>query len=177
MLRIATFVALTSCSAAAVSSSGGGDAAAPDGAIPGALEAPSDASAPKEAAPPPAPEDAGSDAAPAPGCVAPPRSLANDVLPIVGARCSFDACHGANMTSSAAFRAFVLEVADECPDGRAIVSPGKPDQSYILDKLSNRNLCAGSPMPKPADGAAWVQIPSAELETISDWICNGAPDN
>jgi hypothetical protein len=173
-------VLLSACSAGAVSSSGK-DASAPDAAAD-----PRDAAPPIDVATPDTPpvvpvDDAGPETSNGvfvpTACKDPSRSLANDVLPIVSARCSADTCHGSVMQSTSAFRSFALGPADECADARAIVVPSKPDQSYIVAKLSNHDLCPDtSPMPKPIEGD-WVQLPADDVQTIYDWICGGALDD
>lgn len=61
--------------------------------------------------------------------------------------------------------------AVECSDQRKRVLPGQPSQSYVIDKLMNVDICFGTQMPKL--GA----VPSAQITTIANWICEGAPNN
>jgi hypothetical protein len=51
------------------------------------------------------------------------------------------------------------------------VLPGAPDQSYLVDKLLGIDLCFGSKMPKTGG------VADADIATISNWICEGAPND
>jgi hypothetical protein len=53
-----------------------------------------------------------------------------------------------------------------------LVKPGAPASSYLMDKLLGANLCMGSQMPK-----AGQSLPSTQIDTIRNWICQGAPNN
>jgi len=61
--------------------------------------------------------------------------------------------------------------AAECSDGRKLVLPGQPATSYLVEKLMGVNLCFGTQMPKAGS------IVTAEVQTIANWICEGAPNN
>jgi len=52
------------------------------------------------------------------------------------------------------------------------VSPGSPSTSYLLNKLTGQGICAGTQMP-----ARGQSLPSAQIESIRAWICQGAPKN
>ena len=58
----------------------------------------------------------------------------------------------------------------QCNDGRLLVKPGDPGNSYLLQKILGRDMCSGSQMPK-----AGVSLPAADLEALTTWICQGAP--
>ncbi len=79
-----------------------------------------------------------------------------------------------NLDSGAAYAALVNVAAPECSNstGLKYVVPGSPSTSYIIDKLNGTNLCAGVQMPF---GAA--PLSASDIQTISDWICEGAPNN
>jgi hypothetical protein len=51
------------------------------------------------------------------------------------------------------------------------VLPGQPSQSYLVDKLMGVDLCSGTAMPKTGS------IPNGQVQTISNWVCEGAPNN
>jgi hypothetical protein len=70
------------------------------------------------------------------------------------------------------YAALVNVNAGECTNNTKYVAPGQPSASYIIDKLMGTNLCFGVQMPK---GAA--PLSSLDIQTISDWICQGALDN
>jgi hypothetical protein len=79
---------------------------------------------------------------------------------------------GMNLSSGKSYANLVNVTATECSDGRKRVLPGQPSQSYLVEKLMGVSLCFGTPMPK-----AGSLLPSAEIQTIADWICEGAPNN
>ena len=86
-------------------------------------------------------------------------------------------CHGGvrpqaglGLTVAAAYDDLVDVTASQCNDGRKLVDPGDPAGSYLMDKLLGVDLCAGGQMPKTGQS-----LSSQELETISNWICAGAP--
>jgi hypothetical protein len=103
-------------------------------------------------------------------------SFANQVQPIFNNDCTTN-CHSGNhpagglsLVAGAAY-AELVNVTSSC-SGRKQVAPGSPDTSYLLNKLTGTNICAGTAMPK-ADS----MLPSAQIDLIRAWICNGAPKN
>jgi hypothetical protein len=109
----------------------------------------------------------------APSCVGHLRrdvELARDVEPIFMSACSGEFCHRLT-TASRAYSFLVNQASTECDDSRPLVTPGDPDRSYVVDKILDRNLCAGHPMPR---GMA-NRLTADEVETIVAWICEGAP--
>ncbi len=52
------------------------------------------------------------------------------------------------------------------------VAPGSPASSYLINKLTGVDMCAGSVMPK-----AGGELPKAQIDLIRGWICQGAPNN
>jgi hypothetical protein len=105
-------------------------------------------------------------------------SFSGAVQPIFTASCASAGCHkgataqkGLNLSVGASYAKLVNVLTAECSDGRKLVLPGQPSQSYLVEKLMGVSLCSGTQMPKM--GA----IPSAEIQTISNWICAGAPNN
>jgi hypothetical protein len=111
-------------------------------------------------------------------CVAcgPSVSFAAQIQPLFDASCTTN-CHSGNRPagglSLAAGLAYdeLYNVTSTC-GGRKQVAPGAPDASYLVNKLTGVDMCAGSVMPK-ADGK-W---PQAEIDLIRAWICQGAPRN
>src|SRR5450432_1144054 len=95
-----------------------------------------------------------------------PRNFGTDILPLFAA-CSGEVCH--NFTTGN-LAAGIGAPALECCAGTTLIAPGNPEQSYLLDKLRGQRLCAGVQMPvdKPP-------LSDAEIQAISDWICEGAP--
>jgi hypothetical protein len=105
-------------------------------------------------------------------------SFAAAVQPIFTAKCATNGCHagakpqeGLNLTVGKAHAGLVGVTADQCNDGRKRVQPGQPTESYLVDKIMNVDLCFGTRMPKLSS------LPQGDVETIVNWICEGAPDN
>jgi hypothetical protein len=100
------------------------------------------------------------------------------VQPIFTASCASGSCHGTasakaglDLSPGKSYAELVNVTASQC-NGRKLVAPGAPASSYLMDKLLNINLCAGSAMPKGVP-----QLPQSELALVSNWICSGAPNN
>jgi len=89
-----------------------------------------------------------------------------DVAPILGS-CSGELCHDAWK-----YRTTVGVVSQECCDQRKLVDPGRPEQSYLLQKLRGVDLCGNSSEMPPG-----VNAPRAVLDVVESWICVGAPNN
>lgn len=70
-----------------------------------------------------------------------------------------------------AYAALVNVNATQCNPARKRVLPGDPAQSYLLDKMMGVDLCFGTQMPKLGN------LPNAQMTTIANWICAGAPNN
>jgi len=102
------------------------------------------------------------------------------VLPILTNNCAKTACHGnvqtqkgLNLTSSQAYANLVGVASQECPSN-VRVKAGDPANSYVIWKLRGdmtQGCWSGSQMPKGSP------LTSAQIQTISDWIANGAPNN
>lgn len=106
-------------------------------------------------------------------------SFSGAVQPIFTSSCALAGCHtgaapqqGLNLSSGKAYASIVNVLAKECTDGRLRVRPKDPANSYVIEKLTNVKLCSGGQMPKVG-----ASLPSTEITTISDWICEGAPNN
>ena len=157
---VLALLAMTSCSgstsqsidaSAAVDGSSPGDAAAIDGMQ-------LDAAAPMD----------GSSIDSAPGT---PVSFQNDIVPLVG-NCGGELCHGGLASGTWPYTALVSQPTNECSDNRVIVKPGDPTNSYLIQKLKGVNMCSGVRMPK--FGTA---LSNSDLQTIADWISQGALNN
>lgn len=101
-------------------------------------------------------------------------SFATAVQPIFNEGCATVNCHmGAapagelDLSPGVAYANLVNVIAGECSDGRKLVLPGDPRKSYIVNKLMGVDVCFGIQMPSTYD----------DIEVITDWICEGAPDN
>ncbi len=60
--------------------------------------------------------------------------------------------------------------------GGLLVKPGDPAGSYLYQKLSSAQPCAGSQMPANDLGIA-VPLAACEQAAIHDWIVAGAPND
>lgn len=98
-----------------------------------------------------------------------------------GAGCTEGGCHngdskgGLNLADDM-WSALVNVPASTCMDGRKLVVPGKPSESYILNKVRGTRLCGGDRMPvgcgEPNGGVCFSE---ERLATLEGWIRNGAP--
>lgn len=105
-------------------------------------------------------------------------SFRRDVQPIFDDNCTESLCHAGarpagdlRLVSGVAHGALV-GMPSGCRDGRLLVDPGRPDASYLMDKLLGERLCRGDRMPLRAP-----PLSSARLELIRAWICGGARDD
>ncbi|WP_437806410.1 hypothetical protein [Sorangium sp. So ce1078] len=102
-----------------------------------------------------------------------------DVVPILERSCS--TCHGnpaflaggLDLRASEAVGAMVNQDATSCSREQALVVPFMPSSSYLMNKLKETGLCDPDESKMPP-GAS---LPEAEIKTINDWICAGAPEN
>jgi hypothetical protein len=97
-------------------------------------------------------------------------SFQHDVVPLIG-HCGGEQCHG-GIGMSWPYSSLVNKVTMQCGDGRVFVKPGDPANSYLLQKLEGTHMCMGARMPK-----AGSPLSAAAIQTIADWICEGAPNN
>ncbi len=97
-------------------------------------------------------------------------SFSTDVAPILSSSCAGEVCHGSSGWGD--YAAVTGAHSRECCDGRPLVVPGSPDDSYLVHKLRGHGMCMGVPMPKNA-----APLSPAQMQTIYDWICLGAKDN
>jgi hypothetical protein len=92
---------------------------------------------------------------------------ATQVAPILLSSCGGELCH-ARWTAAT----LVNRPATECCDGRLLTAPGNAAQSYMLNKVTGQDLCAGSQMP-----FGGPYLPDADILTLQRWVCEGAPGN
>lgn len=92
--------------------------------------------------------------------------------------CNFAACHkgvgsnGLNLESPA--HAKIVNVTAKGVDGgtRLLVVPGKPDESYLYEKISRDMPSAGARMPNTGD-----PLDPQTLDLVKRWISEGAQNN
>jgi hypothetical protein len=111
-------------------------------------------------------------------------SFAKDIQPIFTQTCALPFCHGG--PADEAGEGMVLEAgvsygnivnvpAVEVEDGSVMrIAPGKPDQSYLLAKLKGTYFdLGGFGSQMPLTGS----LSEADLDKITKWVENGAPNN
>lgn len=116
--------------------------------------------------PPPSCPDAASLAADAGACVpVRKRDFVSDVAPLFDS-CGGEVCHS---FAAGAIAGTIRLPSNNCCGQLQIIEPGRPERSYLIDKLLGRDRCGGSRMPldRPAFSADEVQV-------VADWICLGA---
>jgi len=98
-----------------------------------------------------------------------------EVQTILTQSCATAGCHagsfpkeGLNLDATNAYAELVNKPASQCNDGRLFVSPGNPNESYLINKMMGVDLCFGKRMP------AALALGDAKIQTVADWICGGA---
>jgi hypothetical protein len=98
--------------------------------------------------------------------------FAADVYPIfAGSGCALGMCHDAKMPvegldlSTAAKVEAMAGVASSQCTSRALVEPGDPTTSYLVNKLTGSGMCTGSRMPKGGP-----MLSPTQIDTIRAWI-------
>ena len=117
-------------------------------------------------------DGSGSDASIMINCnTTPTMSFRTDIVPLIG-HCSGEACHGLGTLMTWPYQALINVAAADCTDGRVIVKPGDPANSYLVQKLAGVQMCSGVRMPRLG-----TPLSDASMQKIEDWICQGAPNN
>jgi hypothetical protein len=159
---------------AACSSSDSSAPAAQDGGNPadtstGDATAGDDASSGGDARPPPG--DAGLGVS----CSGAKPSFSKDVQPTLKRSCSGgEICHSGIAANPWVYAALVNAPSTrDCASAGVRVTPSSLEASYIMHKLTGVDMCPGTDR-MPRGGAP---LPNAQIQTIADWICTGAPNN
>ncbi|WP_437657752.1 cellulose binding domain-containing protein [Sorangium sp. So ce1182] len=118
-------------------------------------------------------EGGGSSSDPACG---PDTATFADVQSILGTNCA--GCHGGpagaaglDLRRDMAVAALVGQDARSCSSEHALVVPFMPSSSYLMNKLNDTGLCDPDESRMPPG----APLPDADIKTINDWICAGAP--
>ncbi|MGK3985077.1 cellulose binding domain-containing protein [Sorangium sp. So ce136] len=118
-------------------------------------------------------EGGGSSSDPACG---PDTAAFADVQPILQRSCT--GCHGSpaapaglDLSATMAVGALVDQDARSCSSEHALVVPFMPSSSYLMNKLNDTGLCDPDESRMPPG----TPLPEADIKTINDWICAGAP--
>jgi hypothetical protein len=111
-------------------------------------------------------------------------SFTNDIQPILAGGCAFSGCHGTTnanpaakpmvLTTGQAYDNIVNVFAAQLTTMRRI-TPGQPDNSYLIHKLQGTHLGVGGfgnrmPAGQPA-------LSQTTINLIRTWVANGAPRN
>ena len=100
-----------------------------------------------------------------------------DVAPIFAAHCGgVEGCHIPMHTAAGAYNLVVSQPATECTDPRLQVMPGDPEHSYLINKVTDTNLCGDFP-PMPKALSTWIELPPNIIQPVYDWICEGAKND
>ncbi|WP_437732504.1 hypothetical protein [Sorangium sp. So ce1335] len=121
----------------------------------------------------------GGGAPPADPACGPDTATFAQVQPILEASCSNQYCHGSptapsaglDLRAAAAVGALVNQDARSCSSEHALVVPFMPSSSYLINKLKGVDLCGSNEIKMPPGGS----LSEADMKTITDWICAGAP--
>ncbi len=105
-------------------------------------------------------------------------SFERDIQPIFDAKCV--SCHnlttfagGLNLSPGAAYKSLVNAKSDQST--RNYVTPGSPDNSYLINKLvGNQSNVGGLGASMPLGGPA---LPDSQITMIRQWIFQGALNN
>jgi hypothetical protein len=103
-------------------------------------------------------------------------SFQTDVAPQVAAHCAaVEGCHVNMHEPDGAYEHMTTDKFAACGEEHDWVTPSDAEHSLMIAKLTNKNICTGSPMPKPFQtGSTWQELPAPILQTFYDWICQGA---
>lgn len=112
--------------------------------------------------------------------------FAANVQPIFDAGCAFIGCHAGpaavnnlDLSAGAAYGEIVNRASFQKPGAKQVI-PGKPDQSYLQQKIEATPGIAGVPMPQgcpgaPLGGARCLGMD--EIAAIRTWITECAQNN
>jgi len=108
-------------------------------------------------------------------------TLSNDVQPIFSSNCALSGCHGGtspqqnqNLSTGLTFSNVVDVPSMEVPS-LARIRPGQPDSSYLVHKISGTQASVGGVGGRMPLGGA--PLSATEIQTIRQWVENGALDN
>ena len=112
------------------------------------------------------------------GCGAPP-TLQRVETEVFQKSCNFSSCHtgsspaeGLNLESPTHAKLVNVKARAAGATDLTLVVPGKPDDSYLYQKLTQTMPRAGALMPQTGD-----MLDAARLALVRDWIAAGAENN
>ena len=99
-------------------------------------------------------------------------SFSNDILPIFDSNCT-TICHPS--PASPAFgnldlNSYVTLMDQTGPNHAPVIVPFQPDSSFLVQRIEDPGATRMPPPPNPA-------LPPAQIDTIRQWIEEGALDN
>jgi len=99
-------------------------------------------------------------------------SLSAEVVPAAFEHCAGTGCH-AYGNAQAAYDMLVNVPAtrDTCGVG-LLVDPGNVKGSYLINKLTGEGMC-----PNTISMPNGERLADAQIQTVVEWICSGAPNN
>jgi hypothetical protein len=98
-------------------------------------------------------------------------SFRGAVDPILASCAGGELCHGFGSVAYAYGQLVGARSADGC-DAGVLVDPGNLQRSYLLHKVTGRGMCPNSQRMPPGGALA-----PDKIQTITDWICSGAPND
>jgi hypothetical protein len=109
----------------------------------------------------------------------PPATLTRVQQEVFTPSCNFSSCHLGAGNNGLNLEAPVHDkivnkaaVGPGASSGLKLVVPGKPEESYLYQKLTQEVPAAGVRMPNTGDA-----LDVASLQLVKDWIAGGAQDN
>jgi hypothetical protein len=115
-------------------------------------------------------------------CTGGSPSFAKDVTPILAGCGGSELCHGGLIGPGGGggsgpwpYDSLVNVMAsrDMCAAAGVLVEPGSLEKSYLIHKLTGVDMCPNTNR-MPDLGSP---LPEKEMQTIADWICEGAKNN
>jgi hypothetical protein len=116
----------------------------------------------------------------------PTVSFAGNIQPIFNAGCAFAGCHvtaspqnGLDLSAGKSYKEIVNAPVFQKPGAKQVVV-GKPDESYLLQKIEATPGIAGVPMPQGCPGAPLGGarcLTNDEMAAIRTWITECARNN
>lgn len=117
------------------------------------------------------------------GCGEDPATLTRVETEVFSFSCTFSACHNgpapkAGLSLVAPTHAKLVGVLSTEKPTHALIAPGDPDASFLLDKLLGRELPTA-----PQGDQPWVQMPPGlpleddRIDLVRRWIAAGALDD